>query len=111
MAHSRHGISLLTQHLRNYSIYNRLEEVTDRLCRGHVFLHILMGNTNRSLLQGPKLNMFCRENWLFSLRALVRGIPANVKLAPENIQNVSDTRDKSFQFVEIGLGWKCAYDW
>ena len=36
-------------------------------------------------LDGHKFNMFCKENYLFSPRALVRGIPDRAQFAPENI--------------------------
>ena len=35
-------------------------------------------------LKGHKVNMFCKENCLFSPRVLVRGIPDRVEFTPEN---------------------------
>ena len=35
-------------------------------------------------LNGRKVNMFCKENCLFSLRALVKGIPARAEFVPKN---------------------------
>ena len=37
-----------------------------------------------SELKGHEVNMICKENCLFSQRALVRGNPARVDFAPEN---------------------------
>ena len=41
---------------------------------------------NRTIaeLKGSKVNMFCKENCLFSLRGLVRGIPTRAKFTPND---------------------------
>ena len=75
-----HCPSLLHQYLWNCYFYSNLFKVTDNVCHKDTYVQIFTGNTKRSIaeLKGHEVNMICKENCLFSPRALVKGIPTRV---------------------------------
>ena len=54
-------------------------------------------------LKGHKVNMFCKENCLFSLRELVKGIPTRAEFAPENFEYFGEYHYQSWKPFSVNM--------